>query len=47
MDLIRQYKQYVDWCKRTNANPIGFVNWKGQKFGYTWDKKKEKYIKTK
>ena len=44
MDLIRQYKEYVQWCKEVDAYPIGFVNWKGEKFGYTWDIKKRKYI---
>ena len=47
MDLIRQYKKYVDWCKCVDAQPIGFVNWKGAKFGYTWNAKKEEYIKDK
>lgn len=45
MDLIRQYREYVKWCKAVDAQPIGFVNWKGKKFGYTWDSKKHKYIK--
>lgn len=45
MDLIRQYKKYVEWCEGSDVYPIGFVNWKGKKFGYTWDKKKHIYIK--
>ena len=31
-NLIQQYKEYVNWCKAANTYPIGFVNWKEQKF---------------
>ena len=47
MDLLKEYKEYVNWCKGSESHPIGFVNWKGKMFGYTWDSKKKVYIKNK
>lgn len=44
MDLLSEYKEYVKWCKAVEANPIGFVIWKGKKFGYEWDSKNKVYI---
>lgn len=45
MDLIGDYKKYVKWCEGSGVHPIGFVNWKGKRFGYTWNKKKYIYEK--
>jgi hypothetical protein len=28
MGLIKEYREYVKWCKEANTHPIGFVNWK-------------------
>lgn len=39
MDLLKGYNDYVKWCKATEANPIGFVNWKGKKLGMSFNTK--------
>lgn len=44
-NLIREYKDYVKWCKSVKTYPIGFVHWKAKKFGFIFDEKKHEYIK--
>ena len=39
MDLIKEYRKYVDWCKGSGVNNIGFVKWKEKKFNATFNRK--------
>tara|TARA_R100000951_G_scaffold37874_1_gene32227 strand:- start:1319 stop:1462 length:144 start_codon:yes stop_codon:yes gene_type:complete len=39
MDLIKEYRAYVEWCKGSDAHPIGFVPWKEKKFNATFNSK--------
>lgn len=45
MNLIEKYQEYVKRCQAVSIQPIGFVNWKGKKYGYIWNNKLYKYVK--
>jgi len=51
--LLREYQDYVRWCKEANTHPIGFINWKCVKFNASFNEEtgvwtiKDKPIKQK
>lgn len=39
MNLLIEYKKYVQWCEQSSVNPIGFIRWKGIKFNAAFNEK--------
>jgi hypothetical protein len=45
MDLVRLYKEYVNWCHDVNAHPIGFVAWKEKRWNMTFNRRTGEWTK--
>ena len=45
MDLLKEYKDYVEWSEVGDTYPIGFIPWKEIKFNFTFNEKKGVWTK--